>query len=249
MTWPTASSIWDPGALDVGANLRRSRKSSALPDIMYACLHRRGGQSSPTAHWRDRQGWRQHRHRDYQRRRGAHLRQRRGVITNPPHFPWQVVEPQQLYQCAAWRGRPRLMGDLHLKSFGYGLAAGTAGRLLAAPRFVRAAFFRSTAPPPPRRSLPSRRRSTSPITDISPSASNLARRSGKIPDIPQRHAVTAVRTRRAGCSTTRPCATARSSQVDEPASTLRAGVETAYVSTKGVFHFRRCDAYTVASAV
>lgn len=71
-----------------------------------------------------------------------------GVITNPPHFPWQVLNLNNYINVRPGVVAPRTVGDLHLKSFGYGSAAwGLPGDFSPPSRFVRAAFFRSTAPP------------------------------------------------------------------------------------------------------
>lgn len=71
-----------------------------------------------------------------------------GVITNPPYFPWQVLNLNNYINVRPGIVAPRTAGDLQLASFGYGTAAwGLPGDFSPPSRFVRAAFFRSTAPP------------------------------------------------------------------------------------------------------
>ena len=71
-----------------------------------------------------------------------------GVITNPPDFPWQVTNLNNYVNVRPGTVAPRAVDDLQLTSFGTGTAAwGLPGDFSPSSRFVRAAFFRSTAPP------------------------------------------------------------------------------------------------------
>jgi choloylglycine hydrolase len=71
-----------------------------------------------------------------------------GVITNPPDFPWQVTNLNNYVNVRPGTVAPRAVDDLQLTSFGSGTAAwGLPGDFSPPSRFVRAAFFRSTAPP------------------------------------------------------------------------------------------------------
>ena len=104
---------------------------------------------SPTAHWRvtDRSGGSiviEIMHEGQVHIHENHV----GVITNPPDFPWQVLNLNNYINVRPGIVAPRTVGDLQLKSFGYGTAAwGLPGDFSPPSRFVRAAFFRSTAPP------------------------------------------------------------------------------------------------------
>ncbi|MEZ4718891.1 MAG: linear amide C-N hydrolase [Caldilineaceae bacterium] len=106
------------------------------------------GNPSPTAHWRvtDRTGGSvviEIVHAGEVHVYDNHV----GVITNPPDFPWQVTNLNNYINVRPGIVAPRTSGDLHLKSFGYGTAAQLPGDFSPPSRFVRAAFFRSTAPP------------------------------------------------------------------------------------------------------
>lgn len=71
-----------------------------------------------------------------------------GVLSNSPHFPWQVLNLNNYINVRPGTVAPRKAGDLLLTSFGTGTAAwGLPGDFSPPSRFVRAAFFRSTAPP------------------------------------------------------------------------------------------------------
>lgn len=107
------------------------------------------GNPSPTAHWRvtDKSG-------------GSivieiidqgqvHIYENHvGVITNPPYFPWQVLNLNNYINVRPGTVAPRTVADRLLTSFGTGTAGwGLPGDFSPPSRFVRAAFFRSTAPP------------------------------------------------------------------------------------------------------
>jgi choloylglycine hydrolase len=70
-----------------------------------------------------------------------------GVITNPPHFPWHMLNLNNYINVRPGTVAPRAVGDLQLTSFSDGTAAwGLPGDFSSPSRFVRAVFFRSTAP-------------------------------------------------------------------------------------------------------
>jgi len=71
-----------------------------------------------------------------------------GVLSNSPHFPWQVLNLNNYINVQPGTAAPRAVGDVRLTSFGSGTAAWCLPGDFSPPsRFVRAAFFRSTAPP------------------------------------------------------------------------------------------------------
>ncbi len=71
-----------------------------------------------------------------------------GVITNAPGFPWHVIHLNTLVNVQAGTITGRKLGDRELQSFGAGTAAlGLPGDYSPSSRFVRAAFYRNTAPP------------------------------------------------------------------------------------------------------
>ena len=71
-----------------------------------------------------------------------------GVITNSPGFPWHLTNLNTLINVQSGTQPPRQLGDHQIFSFGAGTAAlGLPGDYSPSSRFVRAAFYRSTAPP------------------------------------------------------------------------------------------------------
>lgn len=123
---------------------------AAIPSVKVAPVFiDADGNPSPTAHWRvtDKAG-------------GSivieiidqgqvHIYENHvGVLSNSPHFPWQVLNLNNYINVQPGTTAPRAMGDVRLTSFGTGTAAwGLPGDFSPPSRFVRAAFFRSTAPP------------------------------------------------------------------------------------------------------
>jgi choloylglycine hydrolase len=71
-----------------------------------------------------------------------------GVITNSPDFPWHLVHLNTMINVQSGTLPPRKLGDHQIFSFGAGTAAlGLPGDYSPPSRFVRAAFFRASAPP------------------------------------------------------------------------------------------------------
>jgi len=71
-----------------------------------------------------------------------------GVLTNSPGFPWQVTNLNTMINVRSGTVPPRRLGDHEIFSFGAGTAAlGLPGDFSPSSRFVRTAFYRSTAPP------------------------------------------------------------------------------------------------------
>ncbi len=72
-----------------------------------------------------------------------------GVLTNAPDFPWQITNLNNYINLSAGTVAPRSFGGLELSSFGAGSAQiGLPGDITPASRFVRAAFYQTTAPIP-----------------------------------------------------------------------------------------------------
>jgi choloylglycine hydrolase len=123
---------------------------AALPSVKVAPVFiDADGNPSPTAHWRvtDKSG-------------GSivieiidegqvHIYDNHvGVLSNSPDFPWQVLNLNNYINVRPGTVAPRAAGGVQLTSFGTGTAAwGLPGDFSPPSRFVRAAFFRSTAPP------------------------------------------------------------------------------------------------------
>ncbi len=123
---------------------------AAIPSIKVAPVFiDADGNPSPTAHWRvtDKAG-------------GSivieiidegqvHIYENHvGVLSNSPHFPWQVLNLNNYINVQPGTAAARQMGNVRLTSFGTGTAAwGLPGDFSPPSRFVRAAFFRSTSPP------------------------------------------------------------------------------------------------------
>ncbi len=73
-----------------------------------------------------------------------------GMITNPPDFPWQFTNLNTYVNILPGTVAEHTVGDLTFASFGGGTGAlGLPGDYSPPSRFVRAAFFRATAPPVP----------------------------------------------------------------------------------------------------
>jgi choloylglycine hydrolase len=71
-----------------------------------------------------------------------------GVLTNSPGFPWQLTNLNTMINLQSGTVPPRSLGDHQIRSFGAGTAAlGLPGDFSPSSRFVRAAFYRNTAPP------------------------------------------------------------------------------------------------------
>ena len=72
-----------------------------------------------------------------------------GVLTNSPDFPWQMTNLNNYIHLQAGTVKPHDMGDIRLASFGAGSAhLGLPGDVTPPSRFVRAAFYQTTAPTP-----------------------------------------------------------------------------------------------------
>ena len=72
-----------------------------------------------------------------------------GVITNSPDFPWQMTNLNNYINLFAGTTAAHPFGDIWLHSFGAGSAhLGLPGDATPASRFVRAAFYQTTAPTP-----------------------------------------------------------------------------------------------------
>ena len=70
-----------------------------------------------------------------------------GVLTNAPEFTWHLTNLNNYVNLAAGSVRQREIGSLDLKAFGGGSGLhGLPGDMTPPSRFVRAAFFQSTAP-------------------------------------------------------------------------------------------------------
>lgn len=71
-----------------------------------------------------------------------------GLITNSPDFPWHLSNLNTLITIQSGTTQPRMIGDHQIFSFGAGTAAlGLPGDYSPSSRFLRAAFFRESAPP------------------------------------------------------------------------------------------------------
>ena len=214
---------------------------AALPGVKVAPVFiDEEGNPSPTAHWRvtDRRG-------------GSivieiidagevHIYDNHvGVITNPPYFPWQVLNLNNYINVRPGVVAPRTVGDLHLKSFGYGSAAwGLPGDFSPPSRFVRAAFFRSTAPP-----------LATPLDAVSQAFHILnnfdipigvefgEEERVKIPDIPSATQWTAVSDLASGLFYYKTMRDSAVKRVDLNRIDFTTGPETAFVLDKGVFTF------------
>lgn len=107
------------------------------------------GHQSPTPHWRvtDRNGGsiviEIMNHGD------VHVHDNHvGVITNSPDFPWHVANLNNYINVRPGTVAPRQLGGLSLTSFGTGTAGwGLPGDFSPPSRFVRASYYRNTAPP------------------------------------------------------------------------------------------------------
>jgi choloylglycine hydrolase len=71
-----------------------------------------------------------------------------GVLTNSPGFPWHVTNLNTLINVRPGTEPPRMLDDHRIFSLGAGTRAiGLPGDFSPSSRFLRAAFFRSSAPP------------------------------------------------------------------------------------------------------
>lgn len=71
-----------------------------------------------------------------------------GLITNSPDFPWHVKNLNNLINIQSGTLPPRKLDDHQIFSFGAGTAAlGLPGDYSPSSRFLRAAFYRNSAPP------------------------------------------------------------------------------------------------------
>lgn len=71
-----------------------------------------------------------------------------GVLTNSPEFPWHVTHLNLLINIQAGTQPSRMLGDHRIFSFGAGTSAlGLPGDFSPTSRFLRAAYFRNSAPP------------------------------------------------------------------------------------------------------
>jgi choloylglycine hydrolase len=106
------------------------------------------GNPSPTAHWRITDRFGGNIVIEIVNEGEVHIYDNMvGVITNPPEFPWQVTNLNNYINVRPGTEAPRKVGDLNYSSFSTGTAAlGLPGDFSPPSRFVRAAFFRSTAP-------------------------------------------------------------------------------------------------------
>ena len=72
-----------------------------------------------------------------------------GVLTNSPDFPWQMTNLNNYINLAAGTTASHDFGGIRLHSFGTGSAhLGLPGDVTPPSRFVRAAFYQTTAPTP-----------------------------------------------------------------------------------------------------
>ena len=72
-----------------------------------------------------------------------------GVLTNSPGFEWQMTNLNNYVNLLAGTAQPRQWGTSQLASFGAGSAfLGLPGDVTPPSRFVRAAFYQTTAPTP-----------------------------------------------------------------------------------------------------
>jgi choloylglycine hydrolase len=70
-----------------------------------------------------------------------------GVLTNSPEFTWHVTNLNNYVNLSSGSVRQREIGTLALKAFGGGSGLhGLLGDMTSTSRFIRAAFFQSTAP-------------------------------------------------------------------------------------------------------
>ena len=72
---------------------------------------------------------------------------RLGVLTNSPGFEWQMTNLNNYVNLYAGTAEARKMGDVQIASFGAGSGSlGIPGDVTPPSRFVRAAFYQTTAP-------------------------------------------------------------------------------------------------------
>lgn len=70
-----------------------------------------------------------------------------GVLTNAPTFPWQLTNLNNYLNLQPGSSAPRKYGNVEAKSFGVGSGfLGLPGDITSPSRFIRAAFYTSTAP-------------------------------------------------------------------------------------------------------
>lgn len=122
----------------------------ALPAISVAPIFiDADGTPSPTAHWRvtDRKGG--NIVIEIINRGEVRIYDNKvGVLTNSPDFPWMLTNLNTYIQIAPGTVPPRREGGVELRSFGVGTASlGLPGDISPPSRFVRASFYRNTAPP------------------------------------------------------------------------------------------------------
>jgi choloylglycine hydrolase len=107
------------------------------------------GQPSPTAHWRvaDKSGGSMV--IEIMDKGKVHIYDNKvGVLTNSPDFPWMMTNLNTYINIQPGTVAPREVGGQKLRSFGVGTASfGLPGDISPPSRFVRAAFYRNTAPP------------------------------------------------------------------------------------------------------
>jgi choloylglycine hydrolase len=71
-----------------------------------------------------------------------------GVLTNSPGFEWQVLNLNNYVNLFPGTAKPQTFGEYEARSFGVGTAfLGLPGDISPPSRFVRSAFYVSTAPP------------------------------------------------------------------------------------------------------
>lgn len=123
---------------------------AALPSITMAPIYiDDDGHPSPTAHWRVTDAAGGSIVIEIIDEGQVHVYDNRvGVVTNPPHFPWHVMNLDNYVNVRPGTVAQHQTGDLTVTSFGSGTAAlGLPGDFSPPSRFVRAAFFRATTPP------------------------------------------------------------------------------------------------------
>ncbi|HOP08579.1 MAG TPA: choloylglycine hydrolase family protein [candidate division Zixibacteria bacterium] len=122
----------------------------ALAKVTVAPAHLdEDGRPSPTAHWRVTDAKGGNIVIEIIDEGNVHVYDNEvGLITNSPGFPWHVTHLNTLINVQPGTLPPRKLGDHPIFSFGAGTAAlGLPGDYSPSSRFVRAAFYRNSAPP------------------------------------------------------------------------------------------------------
>ncbi|NOI24221.1 linear amide C-N hydrolase [Vibrio mediterranei] len=106
------------------------------------------GQPSPTGHWRVTDKTGRSVVIEIMNQGEVHIYENEvGVLTNSPTFPWQVTNLNNYLHLQPGTSAPRQFGKVEAKSFGIGSGfLGLPGDITPPSRFVRAAFYVTTAP-------------------------------------------------------------------------------------------------------